>query len=71
MVEFLKANIDVFAWQAYDMPSINSTVMCHKLHIDPTTKLIKQKPRRASPEKATTVEEEVQKLLKAGAIREE
>ena len=71
MVEFLKANVDVFVWQAYDMPGINSTVICHKLHINSTTKPIKQKPRRASPEKATAVEEEVQKLLKAGAIREE
>ena len=70
MVKFLKANIDVFAWQPYDMPEIDSTVMCHKLHIDPTTKPIKQKPRRAAPEKAQAIEEEVQKLLKAGAIRE-
>ena len=56
MVEFLRTNIDVFAWQPYDMPGIDSTVMCHKLHIDPTIKPIKQKPRRAAPEKAQAIE---------------
>ena len=69
MIEFLKANIDVFAWQPYDMLGIDSTVMWHKLHIDLTTKLIKQKPHWASPKKAKAVKEEVQKLLKVGAIR--
>lgn len=44
--------------------------MCHKLHNEPTSNPIKQKPRRASPKKAKAVEEEVQKLLKAGAIIE-
>ena len=52
------------------MPDIDSTVIYHKLHINPTKKSIKQKPRRASPKKAKAVEEEVHKLLKAGAIRE-
>lgn len=70
MLQFLKENIDVFAWQSYDMPGIHSKVMCHKLHIDPTVKPIKQKPHRALPEKAKAVEEEVHKLLKAGAVRE-
>ena len=36
IVDFLKANIDVFAWQAYDMPGIEFIVICHKLHIDPS-----------------------------------
>lgn len=52
------------------MPGIDLEVMCHKLHNDLTTKTIKQKPHRASPEKAKAVEKEVQKLLKAGAIKE-
>ena len=34
LVKFLRANIDVFAWQPYDMPGIDAEVMCHKLHID-------------------------------------
>ena len=52
------------------MPSIDAEVICHKLHIDKGFKPVKQKPRRAAPKKAKAVEEEVQKLLKAGVIRE-
>lgn len=70
LVWFLKDNINVFALQPYDMPGIDFEVICHKLHINLTTKPIKQKPRRTSPEKAKAVEEEVHKLLKAGAIKE-
>lgn len=44
MVKFLKDKINVFTWQPYDMRGIDSEVMCHKLHIDPTTKPIKKKP---------------------------
>ena len=70
MIKFRKANIDVFTWQAYDMLGIDSIVICHQLHVDPTTKPIKRKPCRASPEKIKAVEEEVNKLLKEGAIRD-
>ena len=52
------------------MPGIDAEVMCHRLHIDKNFKPIKQKSRRAAPEKAKVVEKEVQKLLKVGAIRE-
>lgn len=52
------------------MPCIDYEVMCHKLHIDPTIKPIKQKPHRASPKKSKVVEEEIHKLLKARAIME-
>lgn len=51
------------------MSGIDSEVMHHKLHIDQTTMPIKQKPRRASLEKAKAVKEEVHKVLKAGMIR--
>ena len=47
--KFLKKNINVFAWQPYNMPGIDAEFTCHKFHIDPNFKPIKQKPRR--PEK--------------------
>lgn len=68
LVEFLRSNSDVFAWQPYDMPGSPVDVMCHKLYIDPNYRPVKQKPCQATPEKAKAVEEEMQKLLKAGAI---
>lgn len=70
MVNFFRANINVFAWQSYEFPDIDARVMCHRLHIDKNFKPIKQKPRRSALEKARVVKEEVHKLLKAGAIRE-
>ena len=70
MVKFLRENIDVFAWQPYDMPGIDAEVMCHRIHIDKGFRSVKQKIRRTTPEKAIAVEEEVHKLLKSGVIRE-
>jgi hypothetical protein len=41
----------------------------HKLGIDPSCKLIKQKEIRYTPERHETIQHEVNKLLKAGFIR--
>lgn len=70
LAEFLRSNVDVFAWKSYDMPGILAEVMCHKLHIIPGYNPVNQKPRQSALEKARAVEEEVQKLLKARAIKE-
>jgi hypothetical protein len=51
LATFLRANLDVFAWQMSDMPGIPKEVIKHKLDIDPTFKPIKQKERRYTPEK--------------------
>lgn len=70
LAQFLRMNIDVFAWQPYNMPGIPAEVRCHKLHISLSFKPVKQKPRRSAPKKDKAVKEEVQKLLLAGTIRE-
>ena len=70
LVNFLRANIDVFAWHPYNMSGIDAKVMCHRLHIDKNFKPVKQKPRRGALEKARAIEEEVHKLFKARTIRE-
>jgi len=36
IVEFLKQNLDVFAWTHKDMPGIDNEVIEHKLNVDPT-----------------------------------
>lgn len=43
LVQFLKENIDVFAWQPCDMSDIDSEVMPQAPHRS-TTKPIKKKP---------------------------
>jgi hypothetical protein len=51
------------------MPWIPREVIEHKLAIDPSYKLIKQKERRYTPERHDTIQQEVNKLLEAGFIR--
>jgi hypothetical protein len=51
------------------MPRIPREVIEHKLSIDPTFKLIKQKERRYTPERRKTIQVEVNKLLEVGFIK--
>jgi hypothetical protein len=69
LITFLRANLDVFAWQISDMSGIPREVIEHKLGIDPAFKLIKQKERRYTPERSEATRLEVNKLLKARFIR--
>ena len=52
------------------MGGINPVVITHKLNINPSFKPIKQKRRSFTPERQKAINEEVNKLLKAKAIRE-
>jgi hypothetical protein len=61
--------LDVFAWWISDMPGISREVIEHKLGIDPTFKMIKQKERRYTTERRETIRVEVNKLLEVGFIR--
>ena len=33
--EILKENVDVFAWDAYDVPGIDPELACHHLNMNP------------------------------------
>ena len=44
-VQFLKENLDVFAWNHEDMLGISPKVIQHKLSVDPKMKPIQQKRR--------------------------
>ena len=70
LVEFLKGNIDVFAWDACDGPGIDPTFICHHLNINPSIAPKKQSRRCPSREHADAIREEVMKLKRAGAIKE-
>ena len=58
----------MFAWAAEYMPGIDINITCHELNVDPTFIHVKQKIWKLGPERATAVNEEVQKLLKVGSI---
>ena len=70
MIEFLKQNIDVFAWNTYEAPGVDLEFICHHLNVNPLITLKKQPSRRPSKEHAETVREEVARLKQAGAIKE-
>uniref|UniRef100_A0A2N9IT33 Uncharacterized protein n=1 Tax=Fagus sylvatica TaxID=28930 RepID=A0A2N9IT33_FAGSY len=67
---FLKNNLDVFAWTHDDMPGIDPATICHKLNVDPSIRPIKQKRRVFAPDRNQAISDEVEKLLTAGFIRE-
>ena len=70
LVKFLKANIDVFAWNAYDVPRIDPSLACHWLIVNPEVVPRKQPPQQSSKDHVEAVRIEVNKLKKAGAIKE-
>ena len=70
LTQFLRQNIDVFAWKQADMGGIDPTVITHRLNTSPSFKPVKQKPRSFAPKRQKAINEEVVKLLQAGAIRE-
>ena len=69
-VQFLKKNIDVFAWSHEDMPGIDPSVITHRLNICPSFKLVRQKKRVFTSERDNTIKDKVQKLMAAKFIRE-
>ena len=48
LVEFLRKNVDVFAWNAYEALGVDSSFICHHLNVNPSISPKKQSPRRPS-----------------------
>ena len=69
MVEFLRKNVDVFAWDAYEAPGVDPNFICHHLNVNPSITSKRQLPQRPSKEHAEAVKNEVTKLKQAGAIK--
>ena len=70
LTHFLRQNKDIFAWKQVDMGGIDPTVITHRLNVSPSFKPVKQKRRSFVPERQKVINEEVGKLLQAGAIIE-
>ena len=70
LLAFLRKNVDVFAWSAYEAPGVDPNFICHYLNVNPTIIPKKQPPQRSSREHVEAVKEEVMKLKHAGAIKE-
>ena len=78
LIDFLKANLDVFTWNHEDMVGIDPNVMVgidpnvmlHRFNIDPNHKLVHQKRRPMTVERYVALKEKVDKLLVKNFIRE-
>ena len=69
-MDFLRRNLEVFAWSHEDMLRISPEVIVHVLNVDPDMKPVKQKRRKFTPKRVEAVAEEVENLLRAQFIRE-
>ena len=69
LVGFLKRNIDLFAWNAYEAPGVDPSFICHHLNVSPSVIPKKQPPRRSSKDHSDAVKDEVMKLKQVGAIK--
>ena len=70
LIDFLRENVDVFAWDIYEALRVDPNFICHHLNVSPAVTPKKQPPRRPLKEHVDAVREEVMKLKKAGAIKE-
>ena len=70
LIRFLRKNIDMFAWSHEDIPSIDPSVITHRLNIHHSSKPVRQKKRVFAPKRDNAIKEEVQKLTLAKFIRE-
>ena len=70
LIEFLRDNVDIFAWDACEAPGIDLDFIYHHLNVNPSITLRNQPPRRSSRDHYETVKDEVIKLKRAGAIKE-
>ena len=70
LLAFLRRNIDVFAWNAYEAFRVDPNFICHHLNVNPTILPRKQPPRHSSKEHSDVVNVEVNKLKQVRAIKE-
>nr|XP_023892690.1 uncharacterized protein LOC112004688 [Quercus suber] len=70
MLLLLIQNVDVFAWNPYEVPGVDPEFIVHKLNVDPSHPPKKQRPRRSAKEHTEVVINEVRRLKESGAIRE-
>ena len=62
LIEFLRKNVDVFAWNAYKALRMDPSFICHHLNINPFVTPKKQLHRRSSKDHSNAVKDEVMNL---------
>ena len=70
LIKFLKRNVNVFAWSAYEALGVDSSFIWRHLNVNPSVTPKKQPPRCSSKYHSDAVRDEVTKVKQAGAIKE-
>ncbi|XP_050890237.1 uncharacterized protein LOC127095610, partial [Lathyrus oleraceus] len=66
--QLLHEYVDVFAWSYQDMPGLDTDIVVHKLPLQPDCPPVKQKLRRARPDMALKICDEVKRQFDAGFL---
>jgi hypothetical protein len=70
LVDFLRANADIFAWSPSDMQGIPREVAQHSLDILPHSRAVQQRLRHFDEKRRWAIGVELRNLLEAGFIKE-
>ena len=65
---FFKEFRDVFTWTYEEIPGIDPSIFVHEIETYPSAKPVLHKLWQVHPRKATTIKEEVEKILRACLI---
>ena len=69
-IDFLKKNIDVFAWNTYEAPRVDPDFICHHLNVNPSVPPKGSDPDPHLKNNLNAIRKEVLKLKRVGAINE-
>ncbi|PKI75388.1 hypothetical protein CRG98_004217 [Punica granatum] len=70
LIKLLRSNMDLFMWHPSDIPSVDLSVISHRLNINMGAKPVVQRKRAMGEEQRKVVKEVVDMLLGAGFIWE-
>ena len=69
LVKLLKEYKDCFAWEYYEMPGLDRSIVEHRLPIKPGYRPHQQGSRRCNPKILPDIKIEIKKLIEAKFIR--
>jgi len=65
LVKFLKEYKDCFAWEYYEMPGLDRSIVEHRLPIKPGYRPFQQSARRCNPKVLPDIKIEITRLIEA------
>ena len=68
LIDLLKEFKDCFAWEYYEMPGLDRSIVEHRVPIKPGYRPFKQAPRRFNPNVIDDTKKETKRLLEAKFI---